>query len=346
MEARERGLEVPHVDWPEELGQDGAIILDVDWDDNPYTDIDVLWLTETAHGYYDDDPDSYGPSTFFIEERSVNNHATSGQHNWGTYTGTSRETFAVPATPGIHQMILHTALHGVETNDNPLNISVGYITAESSGFSRTVSDWSESEGNDTALVVSTMPMPVESVSSHGWVRPIFLDNQLAFQDDPGDKMTASWWYNLTMEEASELTVSMDSYDSVDLDLFLFRDEDGDGIFSSGEEVTRSWSGTSSRNDLSNRSGGRTVRSSSPRIFGGRRGGRLLDRHRGRRGVILGRTLIPRPERISDFRYLAFWVRFPRGRVPTGAVELNISYLGLPRKGTGQASSTYPSKEVH
>ena len=43
-------------------------------------------------------------------------------------------------------MILHTALHGVETNDNPLNISVGYISAESSGFSRTVSDWSESEG--------------------------------------------------------------------------------------------------------------------------------------------------------------------------------------------------------
>ena len=26
------------VDWPEELDQDGAIILDVDWDDNPYTD--------------------------------------------------------------------------------------------------------------------------------------------------------------------------------------------------------------------------------------------------------------------------------------------------------------------
>ena len=166
------------VDWPEELDQDGAIILDVDWDDNPYTDIDVLWLTETNHGYYDDDPDSYGPSTFFIEERSVNNHATSGQHNWGTYTGTSRETFAVPATSGIHQMILHTALHGVETNDNPLNISVGYISAESSGFSRTVSDWSESEGNDTALVVSTMPMPVESVSSHGWVRPIYMDNQV------------------------------------------------------------------------------------------------------------------------------------------------------------------------
>ena len=79
------------VDWPEEL-DDGVAILDVDWDNNPFTDIDVLWLTETPHEYADEDSEAYGPSTFFIEERSVNNHATSGQHNWGTYTGTSRET--------------------------------------------------------------------------------------------------------------------------------------------------------------------------------------------------------------------------------------------------------------
>ena len=99
------------VDWPDELSGDGAIILDVDWLDNPFTDIDVLWMTEKPHEYWSNDPQSYGPTTFYIEERSVNNHAGSGQHNWGTYTGTSRETFVVPSTPGIHQMVLHTALH-------------------------------------------------------------------------------------------------------------------------------------------------------------------------------------------------------------------------------------------
>ena len=50
-------------------------------------------------------------------------------------------------------------------------------------------------------------------------------------------MSASWWYNLTMEESVELTVSMDSYDGVDLDLFLFRDGDGDG-FSPQEKKSR------------------------------------------------------------------------------------------------------------
>ena len=320
------------VDWPEELDDDGAIILDVDWDDNPFTDIDVLWLTETSHEYTDEDPEAYGPSTFFIEERSVNNHATSGQHNWGTYTGTSRETFAVPATPGIHQMVLHTALHGVETNDNPLNISVGYISAESSGFSRTVSDWSESEGNDSALVVSTMPLPAESVSAQGWVRPISLDNQSAFQDEPNDKMTASWWHNFSIEEATELSITMDSYDSSDLDLFLFRDDDGDGVFSSGEEVTRSWGGTSSEsisqaNPQDGRYGvavhGWSVDGESSRFW--------IDIE-----VVAGSSLdVTSFHNLNESSIASIWPTGSEslgGMAPEGALELNLSFQRPPEEG--------------
>ena len=220
----------------------------------------------------------------------------------------------------------------METNDNPLNISVGYITAESSGFSRTVSDWSESEGNDTALVVSTMPMPVESVSSHGWVRPIYLDNQLAFQDDPGDKMTASWWYNMTVEEVSELTISMDSYDSVDLDLFLFRDGDGDGIFSQGEEVTRSWSGSSSE----------TISLNGPDdgLYGVAVHGYSVDGEGAdfwiEIEVVAGSSLeVPSFHDLNESEISDIWPIGSDslgGRVPTGAVELNISYLRPPEEG--------------
>ena len=110
-----------------------------------------MWLDETPHGYSSDDPDSYGESTFSITSRSVNNHAGSGKHNWGTYTDTSREVFTVPALAGTHQMVLHTALHGVSTNDNALNISVGYVAAEAEGFTQSVSDWSEGDGVDAAV---------------------------------------------------------------------------------------------------------------------------------------------------------------------------------------------------
>ena len=321
------------VEWPEDLGDDGAIILDVDWDDNPFTDIDVLWLSETPHEYSEEDPDSYGPSTFYIEERSVNNHAGSGRHDWGTYTGTSRETFVVPSTPGTHQMVLHTALHGVDSNDNPLNISVGYIAAESSGFSRTVTDWEESEGTDNALVVSTMPLPVDSVTAHGWVMPLYMDNQTAFQNDPNDKMTASWWHNFSVEEASELSISMDSYESVDLDLFLFRDDDGDGNFSSGEEVTRSWSSTSSE----------SISLSLPEdgLYGVAVHGWSVDGGSARFWidieVIAGTSL-----NVSDFQNLnqtrinSIWPSGSQvlgGSVPEGALELNISFQRPPGEGS-------------
>ena len=98
------------VDWPEEWDTGGTAILDVDWEDNPYTDIDIMWLSEMPHGYAEDHPDAYGESTFFIESRSINNHAGGGSHNWDTFTGTSREMFAVPASQGMHQMVLHLSL--------------------------------------------------------------------------------------------------------------------------------------------------------------------------------------------------------------------------------------------
>jgi len=320
------------VEWPEDLGSQGAIILDVDWDDNLYTDIDVLWLTETTHGYAHDDPGAYGPSTFFIEERSTNNHATSGQHNWGTFTGTSRETFVVPPTAGTHQMVLHTALHGVQTNDNPLNISVGYLAAESSGFTKSVTDWSEANGTELSRIVSTMPLPVRSVESYGWVQPIFLDNQTALQDDSGDKMSASWWHNLTIEDASELSISMDSYVDADLDLYLFRDDDGDGNFTSGEEVSRSWSGTSSESiSVSNPADGEYSVAVHGWSVDGNSAGFWIDIE-----VLSGDSLsVTGFEEFNQSQISAEWPSGSEalgGLVPSGAVELNLSLEKPPEEG--------------
>ena len=219
-------------------------MLDVYWDDNPYTDIDLLWLSEMPHGYSEDDPEAYGDNTFYIESRSTNNYAGGGSHDWGTYTGTSREIFAVPAKRGMHQFVLHTALHGVQTNDNPLNISVGYVAAEESGFERVVTDWSQGSGVDAVHIVSTVPLSVDSVTAQGWSQPVHFDNETAYQDVSSDKMTSSWWHNVTVQNSTELNIEMNAHDDADLDLFLFRDSNGDGSFSSGEEIARSWSSSS------------------------------------------------------------------------------------------------------
>ena len=60
-------------------------------------------------------------------------------------------------------------------------------------------------------------------------------------------MTTSWWHDFTLEDITEVSISMDAYESADLDLFLFFDDNEDGQFTSNEEVSRSWSGTSSEN---------------------------------------------------------------------------------------------------
>lgn len=232
------------IDWPSELDTGGMAILDVDWEDNPHTDIDVLWLSEMQHGYHQESTNAYGDSTFYIESRSVNNHVGSGQHNWGTFTGTSQEVFAVPVSEGVHQMVLHTALHGVESNDNPLNISVGYIVANNSGLNKTVTDWSEGSGNDSLYLLSTIPLPVDSVEAYGWNNEIKFDNETAYHDG-SNKMDASWWHNFSISNASEISINMNSYGDSDLDLYLFRDSNGDGNISSDEEISRSWGSSSS-----------------------------------------------------------------------------------------------------
>ena len=321
------------VDWPEELTSDGAILIDVDWDDNPYTDIDVMWLTETAHEYFEEDPSSYGPTTFRIEERSANNYATSGQHNWGTFTGTSRETFVVPPTQGIHQLVLHTALHGVNSSDNPLNITVGYLASESNGFRKTVDDWSKGNGSGIARIVSTVPLPVSSIESYGWVQPIRLDNQSAFQDDPNDKMSSSWWHNFTLEEANELEISMDAYDDSDLDLFLFRDIDGNGIISSGEQIKSSRGGSSSESILIDNpvDGLYSIAVQGWRVSG------MESKFWLNVDIVAGTDLsVSGFTSINESEIEAIWPSGSEvldGAMPTGALELNLSYSRPPSEGT-------------
>jgi len=321
------------VEWPEELTSDGAILIDVDWEDNPYTDIDVMWLTESPHEYFEEDQSSYGPTTFRIEERSANNYAHSGQHNWGTFTGASRETFVVPPTQGTHQLVLHTALHGVNSSDNPLNITVGYLASESDGFRKTVDDWSQGNGSGIARIVSTVPLPVSSIESHGWVQPLRFDNQSAFQDDPNDKMSSSWWHNFTIEDAAELEITMDSYDDSDLDLFLFRDIDGNGNITSVEQIRTSRGGSSSESILvedpvdgyySIAVQGWSVSGTESKFW--------LDVD-----IVAGTDLsVSGFTSINETEIESLWPSGSTalgGEIPTGALEINLSYSRPPSEGS-------------
>jgi len=226
------------IDWPTNLNDNGSVLVDVDWPDNNWTDIDVHWMSEQPHGYYHLDPLSYGPLTLTMETGSTNKDRGSGIYAWETSTGSSHEFLTASATPGLKQMMLHSVMHGVNTNEAPINISVGYIAPVGGGLEKRVSDWSMAAGNETIRLVSTMDVPPTQVTAHGWAQPILMPSETASQDDSSDVSSSSYSHPFDVPSGtSEYEVRIGGAPGNDLDLYVYRDKDGDGIIDwSNEQV--------------------------------------------------------------------------------------------------------------
>ena len=179
------------MDWPSSLSGNGSILVDVDWPDNPFTDVDIHWMSESDHPFYVDDPTAYGPRTVVLETGSVGQHQGSGKYAHYTNGGGSREIILADDSPGTKQMLLHSAMHGVNTNDNPLNISVGYITPLDSGLTTTLADWTQQSGVSTHRIGSTMELDIDSITANGFTIPQYLSSETAYQDDPADVTSLS-----------------------------------------------------------------------------------------------------------------------------------------------------------
>jgi len=224
------------VDWPTSLSGNGSIIIDVDWANNTYTDVDVHWMSEIAHPFYADDPAAYGPRSVAIETGSTNKDRGSGIYGWETSTGSSHEMIIADDSPGTKQMLLHSAMHGVNTNDNPLNITVGYVAPLGAGLSTVVSDWSMADGNASYHIGSTLPLDVVGMTAHGFTQPEYLASEVAYQDTANDVTTASYIRPFTVTGAQLIEVEIGTHSSgVDLDLYLYRDKNNNGQLDWGNE---------------------------------------------------------------------------------------------------------------
>jgi hypothetical protein len=224
------------LDWPTSLSGNGSIIIDVDWANNTYTDVDVHWMSEIAHPFYADDPAAYGPRSVAIETGSTNKDRGSGIYGWETSTGSSHEMIIADDSPGTKQMLLHSAMHGVNTNDNPLNITVGYVAPLGAGLSTVVRDWSMADGNASYHIGSTLPLDVVSMTAHGFTQPQYLPSELAYPDTANDVTTASYIRPFAVSGAQLIEVEIGSHISgVDLDLYLYRDKNNNGQLDWGNE---------------------------------------------------------------------------------------------------------------
>ncbi len=224
------------MDWPTSLSGNGSILVDVDWPDNAYTDVDVHWMSEADHPFYLDDPTAYGPRTVVMETGSVGQHQGSGKYAYYTNGGGSREIIVADDTPGTKQMLLHSAMHGVNTNDNPLNISVGYISPLDAGLSTSLSDWTQMSGVSSHRIGSTVTLDVASINAHGFTIPEYLSSEVAYQDDPGDITSSSYIQEFSAGLNELIEVEIGCHQSgIDLDMYLYRDKNSNGVLDWGNE---------------------------------------------------------------------------------------------------------------
>ena len=224
------------LDWPASMSGNGSIIVDVDWPDNAFTDVDVHWMSESDHPFYMDDPAAYGPRTLVMETGSVGQHAGGGKYRYFTNGGGSREIIVADDSPGTKQMMLHSAMHGVNTNDNPLNISVGYISPLGAGLSSSLADWSVMSGVSSHRIGSTLDLDIASISAHGFTIPQYLSSEIAYQDDPDDVQSSSYIREFTAGANQLIEVEIGCHQSgIDLDMFLYRDKNSNGILDWGNE---------------------------------------------------------------------------------------------------------------
>ena len=223
------------IDWPAGYTENGTALIDVDWDDNIYTDIDVHWMSETLHPYSLSNPQAYGSRTMRMESSSANKHSGSGIYTFETNTGSSHEFLTADSTPGVKQVMLHSAMHGVGTNDNPVSIDVGVIAPLDGGFGCTVEDWIFGDRNESVRLGSTMDIEIITAEAVGWSQPTLLSGQTVAQDNPDDHTSASYIHSFSVNDLSEMTISTTSFDIPDLDLYIGRDINGNGVMDWGNE---------------------------------------------------------------------------------------------------------------
>ena len=227
------------VDWPAALAH-GSMIVDIDWPDNGHTDIDAHILSRTVHPYAGLSPD-YPDWGLQVEKSSANKHQGDGIWARETNTGGDREILVTDASEGIKQVLLHSTMHGVLTNDNPVNISVGHITSLSGNDSWVVSNWSQGAINESVIIGSTLDLDVDDVRGYGWSRATHLVNQSVSQDTVGVISSSSYIHTFNASNLTRLEIEIDSNGARDdLDLYVFYDSNSDGTIDwSNEEEGRS-----------------------------------------------------------------------------------------------------------
>lgn len=228
------------VDIPDGSFKQGQqIVANVSWEYVP-TDIDVFLMGETPDSFSANHPDRYGPGYLDIRGRSANSWIGGGRFLFNTVTGGAQEIVAADLTPGLWEIVLHNVLSAGRDSTENISVDVGTIELNPNPWDvGLVTDFSLLTGDELFLINSTINLPDVDVTAFGVSQPLHFTDQTILQDDPLDASTSSWSYELDIQDGGLLEVSMDSTFSIDIDLYVLRDANSNGIPNWNSEIVAS-----------------------------------------------------------------------------------------------------------
>ncbi len=199
------------------------------------TDIDVYALGPTSDPFTPDP--RYGPYTLGICGGSADTHMGSGTFRFDTATGGAEEIVIADVSTGLHEIVLHNVLYAGQSFSENIRGKVAIISLNPAEINQTALNGTTV--NQTFEFVSGMDLSGLSVQAYGLSQPWEYVNQTILQGNPYDPMTSSWTREYVISGVGLLEATINSSESVDIDLYLIYDSDDDDIPEIGEIIASS-----------------------------------------------------------------------------------------------------------
>ncbi|RZU15563.1 subtilase family protein [Kribbella rubisoli] len=229
-----------YLDVPKTPAEGTKFLANTSWEDSgPYTDLDTLIMGRSVN-HFQLEPDSvYGaPYTIDTVGKSPNTNVRTGAWLFNTATGGPADVVTAPAQEGLQALALHQVSWQGDKFNTPFKVQLGSASVTPSSVVQTATG--DTGGFDVTFD-SSVPLDGLKAEAFGLSQPS-TTTETAHQDNPDDPSTASVKKNITLSHASRLSVST-ALDSNDLDLYVVRDANNDGVFSPSEIVASSAGGT-------------------------------------------------------------------------------------------------------
>ena len=221
----------------------GTLLLaDTSWADGVPTDIDTLLFGRSANSYQ-----LVGGSGSLVGDpyilgtvgKSPNTNTGAGVWKYNTATGGSRDIVSGPAQEGLGAVAWHQVNFSGDKFFTPVKTTLGAAQVTPSTVAQTTA---ADTGSFDVTFKANVDLTGLQAEAFGLSQPT-TENVQVKQDDPDDPSTASVKRNIALHHASKLQVNFD-LNTDDNDLFVLRDANGDGQFTSNEIVASSTTSSS------------------------------------------------------------------------------------------------------